>query len=721
MKRSFVSTLALWLLCAVALLSCKPAPSQILVRIETDIPQGAMGTLRAVRVELKHPSSADNFYVNTFALDGNTFKLPGDVAVTLSTDRLGTILDARVFAMRGVTAESDDLFRVRAVATFPREDAVTLFVYLANRCLVAENRVCPEGFTCGRYGCEPEVRGMLSSARDDAGAPDVNVVAPLMDGGMDGASDGGIDGASDGGMDGASCASPLQMCGASCVDTRTDSSHCGVCGLSCSGLPHVNSAMCAASACRIGMCEPGYSDCDGDARNGCETAITTTDNCGACAARCSAGFVCDTVASPARCVDACMGTMLCSGSCVDTARNIDHCGACGVACADRPNATRACAAGRCSLSCISGFANCDGVDANGCEADTMSSVSTCGGCSPCAVRANATARCSVGACAYSCNAGWADCDGNMANGCETSVRTAANCGACGRACSGATPVCDGATMTCSSGCVAPQTTCGGSCVDTSGSTQHCGACGNACSNSANSTPVCMGGSCSNACLPGYGDCDRVLSNGCEVDLQNSAAHCGICGNTCAAGANATASCRGGTCTQACSPGYLDLDLDSSNGCEAWDCPNRGVVCMSAPDDPCRVYTTVCMGPGVSTCVPSGLNVGEGTTCSTTMVSSGTCRSGTCVATAMDGGMTADSGTTDAGCMAMMPCTLSNECLIGVSFCGGTCQFYSFQSSSTSCTLGDGGTGVCNGMGMCIDRSGGRLDGGAMTTTDGASM
>lgn len=719
MKRSLVHTLALWLLCAAALLSCKPAPSQILVRIETDIPQGAMGTLRAVRVELKHPSSADNFYVNTFALDGSTFRLPGDVAVTLSTVRLGTILDARVYAMRGVTAETDDLFRVRAVATFPREDAVTLYVYLANRCLLEENRRCPEGFTCGRYGCEPEVRGMLSSSREDAGAPDVNVVAPLMDGGMDAANDGGSDGSMDASSEASSCASPLQMCGASCVDTRTDANHCGMCGLSCAGLAHVNSATCAASACRIVMCEPGYSDCDGNARNGCETAITTQDNCGGCGTRCAGTFVCDTLASPARCVDACMGTVLCSGSCVDTQRNIDHCGACGNACPDRANATRGCSSGSCSLTCTSGFANCDGSDANGCEADTMSSASTCGGCAPCPLRANATARCTGGACGYTCNAGWADCDGNMGNGCETSVRTAANCGACGRACTVATPVCDGATMTCTSACAAPLSSCGMSCVDLSSSAQHCGMCGSACSNAPNSMPFCRSGSCANACFPGYGDCDRLASNGCEADLQSSVSNCGSCGTVCAAGANASAACSIGRCTQACNAGYLDLDGDSSNGCEAWDCPNRGVVCASPPSDPCRAYTTVCMGPGFSTCVPAGFDVPDNTGCSTAGVPSGTCRSGTCVANSMDGGMT-DSGVGDAGCMSMMPCSLSNECLIGVSFCGGTCQFYSFQSSSTSCTLGDGGMGVCNGMGMCIDRSGGgRLDGGGMVTTDGS--
>ena len=37
--------------------------------------------------------------------------------------------------------------------------------------------------------------------------------------------------------------------------------------------------------------------------------------------------------------------------------------------------------------------------------------------------------------------GWADCDGNVTNGCETQTTTASHCGACGRSCVSARPVC----------------------------------------------------------------------------------------------------------------------------------------------------------------------------------------------------------------------------------------------------------------------------------------
>jgi hypothetical protein len=36
--------------------------------------------------------------------------------------------------------------------------------------------------------------------------------------------------------------------------------------------------------------------------------------------------------------------------------------------------------------------------------------------------------------AVSCNPGFASCDGNAANGCETPITTDTNCGACGIAC-----------------------------------------------------------------------------------------------------------------------------------------------------------------------------------------------------------------------------------------------------------------------------------------------
>lgn len=108
---------------------------------------------------------------------------------------------------------------------------------------------------------------------------------------------------------------------------------------------------------------------------------------------------------------------------------------CGVACPAVANGAPACAGGACVASCTAGFANCDGDTANGCE------------CHP----AHATGACMARSCAVAaCEAGYGDCDGNPANGCEVDLRASSDhCGACrapcaaGRACmAGACDACD---------------------------------------------------------------------------------------------------------------------------------------------------------------------------------------------------------------------------------------------------------------------------------------
>lgn len=73
--------------------------------------------------------------------------------------------------------------------------------------------------------------------------------------------------------------------------------------------------------------------------------------------------------------------------------------------------------------------------------DTLDPAAGCGGasCEPCAARANANATCEwSGACSFACNAGFVDCNGNAADGCETStMNDPLNCGACGHGCKGA--------------------------------------------------------------------------------------------------------------------------------------------------------------------------------------------------------------------------------------------------------------------------------------------
>jgi hypothetical protein len=598
-------------LIAALLGSCKPPPPQIMLRIETDIPQGAGQVLEAIRIELISPRSGINFHRSQVVIGER--RLPGDFAINWGGR--DPILDLRVTAQQRDAADRDDgfrdLFTVRAVATFPRNDAVTLWVFLANRCLIAENRNCPQGFTCGRSGCEPETRGELRPTREDAGPPEVSIVSAL---------DASV--AMDATPEASRCPPGLIVCGGNCVDPRSNPSHCGGCGQACTGMAGVATASCSAGVCRIDQCERGLGNCDGEVVNGCETSLTTATNCGACRTACrGATPVCDATMATAQCASGCpAGATRCGNACIDVRTSLQHCGACDNMCPDRPNFTRVCAAGVCGGTCSAGFADCDMSITNGCEVDTSSSVSHCGGCGmACASRPNTAVTCAGSACAYECSPGFGDCDGDPMNGCETNTNSslgncggcgrlcrpnanqsatcaagmctrsclpgyldcdmgaangceasssaATSCGACGVLCSGATPSCSAGM--CSSGCAAGQSNCGmGMCVDTMSSTMSCGACGSVCAAAPNATPTCSAGACGLMCFAGYGNCNMTNADGCEADLMSDLMHCGRCASSCPPRANATASCSRGACGFACFGGFEDCNRLEADGCEA---------------------------------------------------------------------------------------------------------------------------------------------------------
>ncbi|MFO0624497.1 MAG: hypothetical protein U0325_02690, partial [Polyangiales bacterium] len=95
-----------------------------------------------------------------------------------------------------------------------------------------------------------------------------------------------------------------------------------------------------------------------------------------------------------------------------------------------------CRVGRCGVTCNVGFADCDGVADNGCEADLRSNAANCGTCGFRCSPANGVGACSAEGCTLAaCNAGFADCDRDPSDGCETALRRdARNCGGCGVAC-----------------------------------------------------------------------------------------------------------------------------------------------------------------------------------------------------------------------------------------------------------------------------------------------
>ncbi len=195
------------------------------------------------------------------------------------------------------------------------------------------------------------------------------------------------------------------------------------------------------------------------------------------------------------------GESRCGTACVNTQTNVANCGGCGQGCIiPPPNTITSCAGGTCRNGCQNGFGDCDTVFLNGCEVHLFSSTAHCGQCGRPCRPLNAIPFCFGGACTLSgCQPGFGSCDGNDANGCETTV---------------------------------------------SSDTTHCGRCGNVCPVRANADPTCTSSVCGFACRTGFGNCDANEANGCEATLTTSSTHCGRCGNVCN---TATRLCENGAC------------------------------------------------------------------------------------------------------------------------------------------------------------------------------
>jgi len=296
------------------------------------------------------------------------------------------------------------------------------------------------------------------------------------------------------------------------AELDSDPRNCRVCGNACS-LASATSA-CVLGVCAVGSCNTGFGNCDGNTQNGCESNLRSSlEHCGACGASCAlprATSVClDGACTIGQC-EAGFGNcdgMVGTGCETSTTNNVAHCGACGTVCPSPAGATAACNNGTCGFTCAAGLANCDNNTTNGCEQNTATDVNNCGGCARRCVLPNADASCTAGACqVLRCLTGFADCDGNPANGCEVNTTNSLNhCGACNRGCGGA-----GATFAC------VQSTC-----------------------------------TITACTGSFGNCDNNVSNGCETEMASSNLHCGSCGNACATGTT----CSTGRCGASSFAGY----------------------------------------------------------------------------------------------------------------------------------------------------------------------
>ena len=154
---------------------------------------------------------------------------------------------------------------------------------------------------------------------------------------------------------------------------------------------------------------------------------TTSDQCGGGKA-CSPSGACVQSCNPPG--QPCPSGQCCGGLCIDTAGDVLNCGGCGSVCVTK-NGTPKCAGGACSWTCVSGFTHCDSGN-TGCETNTRSDPAHCGSCAKKCDGLNANnVTCNAGACAFTtCLAGFGDCDGNRANGCECACGTQKNQACC---------------------------------------------------------------------------------------------------------------------------------------------------------------------------------------------------------------------------------------------------------------------------------------------------
>jgi hypothetical protein len=284
------------------------------------------------------------------------------------------------------------------------------------------------------------------------------------------------------------------------------------------------------------------------------------------------------------------GTLVCSAGTADCDANsgngceadltsVEHCGACDNACSAGPHANVSCNNNQCVMTtCDSGFADCDNEDANGCETD-LNGKTNCGSCgNDCGLGDCMSGSCTVPSC-DTANTLTNDCDGDATNGCETSVATLTDCGNCNVPCDLAN-----ASETCSTGSCAI-TTCDADfddcnedpedgCEQSLKTTAHCTACDVACGFT-NSASDCSTGTClPGLCAVNFDDCnDDLPTDGCET-LLTTVDDCGACDTLCDM-AHASENCSTGVCTfTGCDTNFVDANQDSgsptSDGCECED-------------------------------------------------------------------------------------------------------------------------------------------------------
>jgi hypothetical protein len=375
---------------------------------------------------------------------------------------------------------------------------------------------------------------------------------------------------------------PVEHCTNTLLDGdqgETDLNCGGPCPPCASGQACAVTLDCASGECIEGTCRDPL--CSDGVVSGDESGI----DCGGSCTPCPDGGPCNVASDCASSV--CGDNGMCAvPSCSDDAKNgsesdvdcggttCDKCPTGGI-CVGRNDCISAeCTNGKCTVVCLDGTGNCDGDMANGCETNLKTSAAHCNACGAACNLPNAEEACSAGECVVdSCVAPYLDCNGEAEDGCEVNGSTdGSNCGGCGITCIGinGSPFCAGSAcqITCDTGYGDCNDDRADGCEANIHSVAHCGECNNAC-DAGNGTPQCNADDMCVVvdCDPGRGDCNLDSGDGCEMDVTADVDNCGGCGNICVV-ANGTAGCEASECmVESCNPGRADCDGVYTNGCE----------------------------------------------------------------------------------------------------------------------------------------------------------
>jgi hypothetical protein len=327
-------------------------------------------------------------------------------------------------------------------------------------------------------------------------------------------------------------------CNRHCTNTKSDTRNCGACGMACTG---------ANTQCCNSVCSNPTNDSNncGGCGNVCSTLNASMASCGGsmCAWTCQSGF--------AHCM---AGNTGCDTNLGGTGKKL-----CGTTCVA---STSCCTSAECMMpptptACYNTAGTCSGVGGS-CTYTLKTGSKVCG--TTCCNAVNGT--CSA-TCTLACNSGYADCDGDPSNGCETNLASAGKY-LCGTQCIPNGTCCPGVGCTMPpspAACYQMTGTCpapGGTCTYTENSGSQI--CGSTCCNAINGT---CNGTCGLTCSSGHLDCNNNPTDGCETA-------CSL--------AHATGGCVGGACAiSSCNSGFFDCNATASDGCEC------GTSCCTNPN------------------------------------------------------------------------------------------------------------------------------------------